>query len=135
MTSFDGLSQGSNNLKAELSAIENANTGTGIKKLSNFKTYFAVCKAYTAINVLLLPRSFANGGYILSPIALFVACAFETLCAARLSSVALKCQIFSYPLLMKHALGDRGLLAARICISIAHWQFVVGQLTFTLQSL
>ena len=58
------------------------------KKMGPFKTYFAVIKAYCAINVLLLPRSFVNGGFVLSPIALLVAGFFETLCALRLTQVA-----------------------------------------------
>ena len=56
-----------------------------IKKMNTTETVFAVVKAYCAINVLLLPRSFANGGYMLSPIAMMVACFFEALCAARLT--------------------------------------------------
>ena len=99
------------------------------------KTFFAILKAYCAINVLLLPCSFANGGYILSPCAMVLACFFEGLCAARLTTVALQYEIYSYPLLMKRAMGEKGLLASRIFISIAHWQFTVGQLTFTLKSL
>ena len=56
-----------------------------VKKMNTTETVFAVVKAYCAINVLLLPRSFANGGYMLSPIAMMVACFFEALCAARLT--------------------------------------------------
>jgi len=99
------------------------------------ETFFAVIKAYCAINVLLLPRSFANGGYMLSPLALMVACFFESLCAARLSSVAHEYRIYSYPLIMKKALGDKGLNAARIFLGLAHWQFTIGQIAFTVKSL
>ena len=59
-----------------------------IKKMGTFKTFFAGIKAYCAITVLLLPRSFANGGYILSPLAMVCACFFESFCAARLATVA-----------------------------------------------
>ena len=62
--------------------------GSQIKKMGPVKTFFAIIKAYCAINVLLLPRAFANGGYLLSPIAMMTACFFEALCAARLTSVA-----------------------------------------------
>jgi amino acid permease len=98
-------------------------------------TIVAVVKAYCAINVLLLPRAFANGGYVLSPIAMLFACFFEALCAARLTEVAHKYGIYSYPLLMQRALGERGLWAARLFLSVAHWQFCIGQVTFTLKSL
>ena len=80
-----------------------------IKKMGPIQTFFAIVKAYCAINVLLLPRAFANGGYLLSPIAMMTACFFEALCAARLTQVAHQYQIFSYPLLMKRALGEKGL--------------------------
>ena len=53
-----------------------------------FGTYVAMFKAYCAINVLLLPKAFANGGYILSPTSLFVATLFEAMCAVRLSMIA-----------------------------------------------
>lgn len=72
---------------------------------------------------------------MLSPIAMIVACFFEALCAARLTTVAQQYQIFSYPLLMKRALGDKGMNVARICLALAHWQFTIGQVTFTLKSL
>ena len=36
---------------------------------------------------------------------------------------------------MKRAIGDKGLHAARICLALAHFQFTIGQVTFTLKSL
>ena len=99
------------------------------------KTFFAIAKAYCAIGILIMPRSFVNGGYIISPLALFTACFFESLCAARLASVAHSQGIYSYSLLMRKAVGDKGLIVSRIFLAIAHWQFTVGQMTFTLSSL
>ena len=86
--------------------------------MGNIQTFFAVCKSYCAINVLLLPRSFVNGGYLLSPIAMVVACFFEALCAARMTTAANKHQIFSYPLLMKKAIGEKGLVIARVLLAM-----------------
>ena len=99
------------------------------------KTFFACIKAYCAINVLLLPKSFVNGGYLLSPLSLIVATFFEALCAVRLTNVAQKYKIYSYPLLMERAMGSKGLNMARIALALAHWQFTIGQVTFTLKSL
>ena len=70
------------------SKIPGAASASGVKKMNTCQTFFAVVKAYCAINVLLLPRSFVSGGYMLSPIAMMVACFFEALCAARLTTVA-----------------------------------------------
>ena len=56
-----------------------------VKKMTMFQAYFALLKAYCAINILLLPKSFRNGGYALSPLALMMACLFESTCAIKLS--------------------------------------------------
>ena len=86
-----------------------------------FETFIAMFKAYCAINVLLLPKAFANGGFILSPSALLVATIFEAFCAVRLSMIARHFKIYSYSLLMQKAMGQWGLQAARICLGLAHW--------------
>ena len=57
------------------------------RKMGTITTFFAVLKAYCAINVLLLPCSFASGGYLLSPFAMFIACFFEGMCAYKLCKV------------------------------------------------
>ena len=85
--------------------------------------------------MLLLPKAFANGGYLLSPAAVFVAVFFETLCAVRLSIVARNERVYSYPLLMERAMGSWGLQVSRVFLALAHWEFAIGQMTFTLKSL
>lgn len=105
------------------------------RKLTKFQTFFAILKAYCAINVLLLPLSFVNGGFILSPIMMIIACFFETLCAIRLSTVAYKYKIWSYPEIARRAMGDKGFQILRLLLTIAHIQFTIGQLSFTLKSL
>lgn len=83
---FDGVIHEVNDKDATgLNPDDNVKT---VKKMNSYQTFFAVIKAYCAINVLLLPRSFANGGYMLSPASMLFACFFETLCAVRLTSVA-----------------------------------------------
>ena len=72
---------------------------------------------------------------MLSPAAMFVAVCFETLCAIRLSIVAHHQKVYSYPLLMEKALGVGGLQFSRIVLALAHWEFAIGQVTFTLKSL
>ena len=46
------------------------------QKMGTLATFFAILKAYCAINVLLLPLSFSEGGYILSPCAMLIALFF-----------------------------------------------------------
>ena len=84
------------------------------------QTFFAILKAYSAINALLLPMAYAEGGYILSPCAMIFALFFQGLSAAQLTNVAREYNIYSYPLIMEKALGKWGLIAARVCISCAH---------------
>jgi hypothetical protein len=98
-------------------------------------TFFAIVKCYTALNVLLLPRSFVNGGYLLSPAAMLVAVFFEGLCAVRLANAANKYKIFSYPAIAMKALGPLGYNILRVFLALGHIQFTIGQLSFTMQSL
>ena len=119
LRAFDGLSndeRGKLDYTLDSSSLTIGNgvknqegTKSGVRKMGTVQTFFAVLKAYCAINVLLLPRSFANGGYLLSPCAMLVAVFFEGLCAARLSTVGHMYGIYSYPLLMQKALGEKGL--------------------------
>ena len=98
-------------------------------------TFFAVLKAYCAINVLLLPCSFASGGYLLSPIAMCIACFFEGMCAFKLCKVGVQYGISSYPMIAYRALGWKGRALVRLLIGLAHLQFSIGQLTFTMKTL
>ena len=45
-------------------------------KMSNLEAYLTLLKSYCAINVLLTPKAFRNGGYLLSPCALAFSAAF-----------------------------------------------------------
>ena len=92
-----------------------------VPKMSKLGAYFALLKAYCAVNVLLLPLSFVNGVYLLSPIAILVACFFETLCAVRLSHVANRYKLFSYPMIALKALGKKGYTTIRILLALAHF--------------
>ena len=59
-------------------------------------TFFAILKAYTSMNVFILPIGFKEGGWLFSPIVLIVSCFFETLSAYKLAQAANKLQIFNY---------------------------------------
>lgn len=68
----------------------------GSPKMNVIQAYFGLIKAYCAINVLLLPKAFKNGGWLLSPIALTVACIFEATCAIKLAQCSLFTGTISY---------------------------------------
>ena len=65
-------------------------------KMDMGQAYFALIKAYCAINVLLLPKAFKNGGWLLSPLSLMVACVFEATCAIKLAQCGLFTGTISY---------------------------------------
>ena len=67
---------------------QNIESSSELRKMGPCETFFAIAKSYCAVGILLLPKSFVNGGFVLSPLALFTACFFESMCAARLTSVA-----------------------------------------------
>jgi hypothetical protein len=77
------------------------------EKMSRMQTFFAMLKCYCAINILLTPKSFANGGFLLSPIALVCASVFQTICAIKLSQCGLHVKKISYPDIVKKALGKK----------------------------
>ena len=88
-----------------------------------------------AINILLTPKSFVNGGFILSPIALIIVTSIESFSSWRLVHVAQETGIASYPLLLQKAIGNKGLVLAHFFLAFAHWQFTIGQTSFALESL
>jgi len=75
--------------------------------MNSCQAYFALLKAYCAINVLLLPKAFKNGGWFLSPIALIISCTFEGTCAIKLSQCGNFTGMISYTDIVDLALGRR----------------------------
>jgi amino acid permease len=84
-------------------------------------TFFAVLKGYCAINVLLLPRSFVNGGFILSPAMICVSCTLEATCAVLISNIALKYGIYDYLALVEHAYGTTAKKVVRTILCLVHF--------------
>ena len=75
--------------------------------MNTFQAYFALLKAYCAINILLLPKSFKNGGWALSPVSLAVSCLFEATCAIKLSQCSLVSKKSNYQDIVLYALGPK----------------------------
>ena len=96
------------------------------RKMGRFATFMAVLKAYCSINILLLPRSFANGGYLVSPLAMLAALFFEGMCAYKLCRIAATYGIYNYPSIANRALGRPGRALVRTFLCLAHFQFLVG---------
>lgn len=54
-------------------------------KLSPFEAYIALIKGYCAMTILMLPKAFANGGWLASLVFLIVSGLLTTLCAIKLA--------------------------------------------------
>ena len=105
------------------------------EKMNRIQTFFALLKSYCAINVLLTPKSFANGGFLLSPIALIFACIFQTICAIKLSQCGLKVKKISYPDIVKKAMGKKCKSFLEIALAVVQFQFTIAQLSFIIEGL
>ena len=101
-----------------LLSVPNEAIVVDVVEMNQFQAYFALLKAYCAINVLLLPKAFRNGGYALSPLALIVACTFECTCAIKLSHCGNFTKKISYADIVKHAFGQRAQTVFQIMIAI-----------------
>ena len=78
-----------------------------VQKLSPCETYVALLKGYVSLSLLTMPRAFANGGYIFSPICEFCSAVVTTYCVTKLVSVGLKYGSYSYSGVVQKAFGPR----------------------------
>ena len=105
------------------------------RKLSYFETYIAVIKGYCAILIILLPKSFSNGGYIFSPIAMLLSGFVTTICVQKLVQTGLKYDVFSYSLICQKVLGKQGKMISDVMICLSQFSFSLGQMVFVLKSM
>ena len=106
--------------------------------MNGCSTFFAIIKAYTSMNVFVLPIGFKEGGWLFSPIVLIISCFFEALSAYKLAQAANKLRIYRYQDLVEHALGSTYKIVFQVIMAFAGLSFTFGQLSFfirTLQSL
>ena len=87
--------------------------------MSPFETYIALIKGYCVILILILPKAFANGGYLASAILLMVSGFFSAGSACLLAEAGLRENLFSYSLLVHKAFGPTGKFAIDVMISLA----------------
>ena len=64
--------------------------------MSPFETYIALIKGYCVLLVLILPKAFANGGFIASGFLLIISGFFSAASACLLAEAGLKEKIYSY---------------------------------------
>ena len=105
------------------------------QKLSPFECYIALVKGYCVILVLVLPRSFATGGYACTAALVLASGVVSTFCASLLVQAGLQANIHSYPLLTEKVLGPRWKVAADLIIALAQFSFTVSHISFIIQSI
>ena len=76
--------------------------------MGNFHTFMACCKGYCAINILILPKNFENGGWLTGILAINFGCLFVGYCALKLVECGIKVDIFNYGEIVKKAMGNKG---------------------------
>ena len=118
-----------------LLSTPNDDSKVKVVEMNQYQAYFALLKAYCAINVLLLPKAFRNGGFALSPLSLMVACTFECTCAIKLSQCGNFTKKISYAEIVKHAFGQQAQTIFQIMIAIVQFQFTISMLAFVIESI
>ena len=73
--------------------------------MGSFATFCAIIKAYTTMNIFLLPIGFKEGGWLFSPCVLIIACFFETISAIKLTECAHQIKVYNYPDIVEYAFG------------------------------
>lgn len=62
----------------------------GKKLMTDFQVFMSVCKGYCAINILVLPKNFENGGWIVGVVSMILAGLLIYVCARKLVQCAQK---------------------------------------------
>lgn len=95
-----------------------------------FETYIAVIKGYCALMILVLPRSFANGGYVFSPIVLTLSGLIQCISALKLVDIAKKLDIKSYSLITLKVLGPRAKQILDFMIAATQFSFSLSLVSY-----
>ena len=69
------------------------------------QSFISILKAYCSLMILILPRSFERGGYVLSPLAMIMSASIQCISAVKLVNVANHFGIMSYGLLAYKIFG------------------------------
>ena len=86
--------------------------------MSKIQTFAALCKGYCAINILILPKQFENGGWLVGLISIFAAVAFVLNSALKLVKCGHKLQVYNYSQIALIAFGVRGKILVDVFLSL-----------------
>lgn len=91
-------------------------------------SYFAVIKGYCTMSMFTLPIGFKYGGWLFSPLVLFMAFFVETFSAVRLCQAAREAEIYNYPDLVEYVLGKTARYIIQWFVAGLHFVFTLSAL-------
>ena len=103
-------------------------------KMTAFQTFVSIIKAYCCLMILVLPRSFARGGYLLSPLAMVMSASLQCYSAVKLVGVANHFGIMSYSLIAYKVFGTKGKIALDIMVALTQFTFAISFMSFICQA-
>ena len=93
-------------------------------------TYIALLKGYCALVVLVLPLSFAKGGYAFSALALLISGVIQCYTATLLVAAAKHFGIINFGKLAEKALGPIGKNVIELMILLTQFSFCISYHSF-----
>jgi amino acid permease len=85
--------------------------------------------------ILTLPKSFANGGYLVSPLLMMISAVVTTKCICNLIDTSLKFKLYSYSLVVDKVFGRQGRNALDLMIFLTQTSFSISIAVFIIRSL
>jgi len=104
------------------------------EKMSGFAAYMALCKGYCAINILVLPKQFDNGGWLIGSASIVFAAFFVLLTGLKLVECGDKVKMYTYPDIAFIALGAKGKKFIQIILAFVQFSFTIAQISFSLNT-
>ena len=109
------------------SAEKQADSG---RKMSSGEVYIALLKGYCASVVLMMPKTFQNGGLGVTPIFIITSAVLSSICIGKLVDAGLATNLYSYSLVMEKALGKKGRLFLDIMVALTQFSFTLTGAAF-----
>lgn len=95
-------------------------------RLTAFQTYIALIKGYCAILVLVLPKAFTRGGYLVSPACIIISGMIQMIAANKLVQAGKSLGLKSYSLITLKLLGPRAKILLDFMIAATQFSFTIS---------
>ena len=109
-------------------------TVTASRKMTPRETYIALIKGYCCTAVLLLPKTYQNGGLGMTSIFIAGSALISTYCVGKLVDAGLQTKLYSYSLIVERALGKKGRFGLDVMISLTQFCFSIAAIIFIINT-